>query len=352
MTHQLSYTNGRADFFELGEKVTAWHNEGVALSQGTPFADALAAGNLLYPVEKQIVYRRTEKGDILCETGAVTVRTDKDIELGVVGADYSVIQNADAFAVIEPLLQEGSLRLECGGVLRDGADAWVLAQISLGIFPAEIQEQLLASSIGKYLLVRTNHTGRANCSVTETDIRVVCANTLGLVESGNFKSQASVQHRGDATGRVKTSLELVVGGIVERTADFLARYNALKAITLDEARWQTQVADVVQRDPRSFADFDAKSPQADATVARYEAKRNRIHALWTEGDGHTGDGSAWEAYNGVAQAVDHDTDIFGVRSSRVRQLVPGGRLYGIKDNVFKSLLQGTEVADPLFTDVE
>lgn len=346
MAHELSFTNGRADYFELGEQVTAWHREGVALPTNTPFADALAAGNLLYPVEKQPVYRTAVDpavgSHVVCERGAVTVRTDTNVELGVVGADYSVVQNAEAFGLIAPLLDEGSLRLECGGVLRQGADAWVLAQISLGVFPPELQEKLLSSAIGKYILVRTNHSGRSCASVTETDIRVVCANTLGMVEAGAYKSQASIEHRGKAAERLGIAWSVILQGIVQRTSDFLARYEALKGLSLAEQTWQRVVADVVQRDPRERFDFDAKGPQADNVIARFQERRERIHQLWFEGDGHSGDGSAWEAYNGVAQSVDHDREIFPVRESRVRQLMPGGRLYGIKNDVFESLMKVTE----------
>lgn len=343
MSHELSFTNGRADFFELGERVTAWHKEGVALPLNTPFADALAAGNLLYPVEKQPVYRTTaplgETDKIRqCITGAVTVRTDRDIELGVVGADYTVIQNAEAFAIVEPLVDNGTLRLETGGVLRDGADAWVLAQLNRTVLPDELQGALVEAGIAKYLLVRTNHTGRANASVTETDVRVVCANTLGMVEAGAFKTQASVQHRGDAAGRMATAFDMVLKGIVTRTESAMARYMALRTLHIDEAQWQRHVMDVVQVDPRTRVDFDPKSPMADNTVRRYDEKRDILKALWTEGRGHIGDGTAWEAYNGVAEAVDHEPDVFPVRASRVRQLLPGGRLYDLKDRVAESLL--------------
>lgn len=344
MSHELSFTNGRADFFELSDGVlTAWHQEGISLPRNAPLEVALAAGNLLYPVAKEPVFRQLADGSFLtCASGAVTVRSDRNLELGLVGADYSVVQNAEAFALLQPLLDNGSLRLETGGVLRDGADAWVLAQINLGIFPEELRDKLLQQAIAKYVLVRTNHTGRANASVTETDVRVVCANTLGMVEDGSFKSQAAVQHRGDAAGRLDKAFTLVLGGMVRRAQDFLARYEALQSLQLDAPSWQRRVMDVVQRDPRERADFDAKSPQADATVARYEEKRVELHRLWSEGDGHQGDGSAWEAYNGVAQAVDHNKELFPVRASRVRQLIPGGRLYGIKDAVFGSLLELAE----------
>lgn len=339
MAHELSFTNGVADFFEIGER-SAWHREGVALPVGTSFTDALAAGNLLYPVEKQTAYRKLSDGSVVAlESGAVTVRTDTDKELGMVGADYSVVQNEKAFSLIRPLLEDGSLRLETGGVLRNGADAWVLAQINLTAFPSEISEKLHKEAIAKYLMVRTNHTARANASVTETDVRVVCANTLGMVERGDYRASASVKHRGDASGRLDVAFKLVLGGIVQRTSDFLSRYDALHSRILTEKEWQTLVMDKVQGDPRTFADFDPKGSHSDSVVARYTEKRNALFNLWHNGKGHVGDNSAWEAYNGVVEAIDHNVgDLFPTRTSRARQLMPGGRLFSVKDEVYQSLL--------------
>lgn len=344
MAHELNFTNGRADFFEIGDQVTAWHKEGIALPAGTGLQAALAGANMVYEVEKQPVYRLggalTDRDHVWyeCETGAVTVRKDTGRELGVVGSDYSVVQNSEAFGMLEPLMDAGSLRLECGGVLRGGADAWVLAQLNRAAFPQEVQDAL-KGEIAKFILVRTNHTGRSNASVTETDVRVVCANTLALVEGGAYRTQASVIHRGDATGRLQLAAQSVLTGIVQRTIDTIARYRRLQGLILNEAQWESRVMDVVQRDPRILEDFKADSMQSAAVIGRYEAKRDELHTLWFKGRGHTGDSSAWEAYNGVAEAIDHRADLFPVRSTRVQQLMPGGRLAGIKEAVFNSLLE-------------
>jgi hypothetical protein len=53
-------------------------------------------------------------------------------------------------------------------------------------------------------------------------------------------------------------------------------------------------------------------------VNRYERKANEITRLWTEGDGHIGDHSAWEALNGAVQALDHDRDLFPTRAGSYR----------------------------------
>lgn len=345
MAHELNFTNGVADFFELGTQVTAWHREGRALPTGTGLQVALASANMLYEVEKQNVYRYSEKHSSpdhpiydRCVTGAVTVRKDTNVELGVVGSDYAVLQNIDAFGMLEPLLDRGAIRLETGGVLRAGADAWVLAQINNAMFPDEVRS-VLQGEIAKYILVRTNHTGRAAASVTETDVRVVCANTLAMVEAGGFKTNASIQHVGEVTKRMQLAFEQILSGIIVRTMETARKYEALRTLQISEPLWESLVMETVQRDPRLAIDFKADSIQAEAVVARYEAKRDALKHLWHHGRGHKGDSSAWEAYNGVAEAVDHRSDLFPVRSTRVQQLMPGGRLHDIKERVFNSLME-------------
>jgi hypothetical protein len=61
-------------------------------------------------------------------------------------------------------------------------------------------------------------------------------------------------------------------------------------------------------------------------------RRLRIKQLWTKGTGHTGDHSMWEAYNAVAESVDHDANLWRVRGSRTASLMDG-RLAGIKNRV-------------------
>ncbi len=45
MAHELSFTNGQADFFELGESITAWHGE-AEIVHGFDFSLVVALGNV------------------------------------------------------------------------------------------------------------------------------------------------------------------------------------------------------------------------------------------------------------------------------------------------------------------
>jgi hypothetical protein len=53
------------------------------------------------------------------------------------------------------------------------------------------------------------------------------------------------------------------------------------------------------------------------------ARRVELRRLWTAGEGHVGDHSAWEPYNALVQAVDHSETLFPVRGERTRSLLDG-----------------------------
>jgi hypothetical protein len=70
----------------------------------------------------------------VCPTPCATANAVTMFELGIVGPQYESLQNRDAFQVIEPWVDRGVLHLELGGVMRDGADAWLLGRFDLDLF--------------------------------------------------------------------------------------------------------------------------------------------------------------------------------------------------------------------------
>lgn len=139
MPADLTYTAGTADFLEVGIERSAWHREGHLIPPDreitVPAALALIHGD--YPVVRRpTFYAANIAGDELRESrhAYVTVRTDTGKELGSVGRSYAVLQNEDAFRALEPLGEEGVVLLETGGVLRSGADIWMLGRFAIERF--------------------------------------------------------------------------------------------------------------------------------------------------------------------------------------------------------------------------
>jgi phage/plasmid-like protein (TIGR03299 family) len=359
MSAELDYTNAQtvnnravANMFTV--KQTAWHRDGHVLTTAPRDIDAaltLINGN--YTVEKRpVTYTRTDGTTAESKLAFLTYRTDTDTELGSVGPIYQCVQGRDAMhATLSPMIDAGVLTLETGGVLREGADMWLLGKFNLSAFGPNAQE-VFGSEVEPYALVKVNHSGRRNNEIALTMIRVVCANTLGMVEGeidgghGESKS-ASVRHTGDATQKMIEGAEKVFGGLVAKCELVAKSYKMMKETQLTPSQFRALVlVPALGVHPTRRKGWNPEAKQADTVVNRYEKKGAEIVRLWTEGDGHTGNGSAWEAYNGLVQAVDHDSDMFPTKSGvyRSAQLMHG-YLRDMKDAASVELVKFAEEVD-------
>lgn len=355
MAHELEVVNGEASFLEVGARRSAWHQLGHLLPTPPANTEALyaAAPWLDYEVEKVPTYRMWGGDTIQNREAFVTVRTDTGTELGAVGRGYAPISNREAIdGSIAPLIDSGILRVETGGVLREGRDAWVLGRLDTERFGPIVRE-VFADEIVPYVLAAMNHSGRRVNTLALTPIRVVCANTLGIAESRMIAGRNSVgiRHTGDAGTRTVEAAQRLLGGLIERSEAVADTYRKLRLTRLDLAAFRALVL------LPAIGEHPTHRPEKKwtaAAVARYEARAGELVAYWTGGRGHKGDQSAWEAYNGVVEAIDHDATLFPTASDEGRiASLAHGRLRAKKDAVLRSLtshgrLGRTLAAEPAF----
>ncbi|HEU0299190.1 MAG TPA: DUF932 domain-containing protein [Longimicrobium sp.] len=345
MAHELTFNNGGAEMFSVRQ--TPWHREGHVLTAAPTYAEALRLAGLDFEVEMRPAYARktTDDGDeyfVPSDTARLVIRTDNEKELGSVGNWYTPLQNADAFRVLVPLLDAGILELETGGSLRDGADVWLLAKFNLDRFGPVVRE-VFADEVVPFGLIANNHNGRRGVLLQLTPIRVVCANTLGMAEAGARNGRAiTVRHTQGVEAGVVAAAETLFKGIVERYEVVAAQYRTLKAVALEEAEFRRMVLDVIAPHPLENPRFNPDGMMARSVVERAERKRTELTRLWTAGDGHTGDHSAWEAYNAATQALDHNADLWPTRGGvwRTASLLDG-QLGTMKMEVLNGLVSHT-----------
>jgi phage/plasmid-like protein (TIGR03299 family) len=298
-----------------------WGREGVVLNSSR-YEQALELAGLDYDVVKVPAYRErlhsAGDGYVESKTAFATVRADKDVELGIVGPQYEPLQNRDAFQVIEPWVDRGVLHIELGGVMRDGADAWLLGRFDLDLFGPVVQE-VFADQVVPYILVANNHDGRRSARIAETPIRIACANMLDMldreVKQGHGR-MVVVRHTSKAAERMLEAAAELLGAIVDRYEMLGKEYQLLKETKLDSAEFERLLLDPIAPDPREDPLWRPTNASSEAALERTLARRLELRRLWTAGDGHTGDCSAWEAYNALVQAVDHSEILFPVRNER------------------------------------
>lgn len=107
--------------------------------------------------------------------------------LGSVGGRYHIIQNKEAFGLLDRFMGDGSLLVETAGALDNGALAWMLARI-----PSEAFNNV-SDKISIYVLFTNSFNGTQTFSAQLVPIRVVCKNTLNMA-LGKARNRYAIRH--------------------------------------------------------------------------------------------------------------------------------------------------------------
>ncbi len=172
--HNLNFNNGKYSF--VSAKEPAWHKCGTILDHVFTAKEAIEFGGLDFIVEKQRLF--TERGLDVPDYFA-TVREDNRDVLGLVGKDYTIVQNRDVFSFFDQIVGEGKAIYETAGCLGKGGVLFITAKL-----PKEIVIGR-DGPIENYLVLCSSHDGSMAITAFFTPVRVVCQNTLNAAFNNN-----------------------------------------------------------------------------------------------------------------------------------------------------------------------
>jgi phage/plasmid-like protein (TIGR03299 family) len=180
MAHNLNYNEdtGKHSFFSVKEK--AWHGLGQIVEQYPTSAEAIQFAGLDYEVEKRPLFTNGLNNELAgtvmgihvpkteIPTYFATVRNDNNEVLGVVGKDYEVVQNVDAFTFFDAIVGGGDgIQYETAGALGKGERIFITAKLPgyIRVGNSDLIEQ--------YLFLTTSHDGFGSITAAFTPIRIV-----------------------------------------------------------------------------------------------------------------------------------------------------------------------------------
>lgn len=186
MAHNLNFNSrtGRYSFFSVKEK--AWHNLGQIIEQYPTSAEAIKHAGLDYEVVKSPLFTtgsniiETAQGIEIADSQLhvpnyfANIRTDNNAVLGVVGKDYHIVQNREAFNFFDAIVGGGDgILYETAGALGQGERIFITAKL-----PDYIRVGNGDDVTEKYIFLTTSHDGSGSITAAFTPIRIVCQNTL------------------------------------------------------------------------------------------------------------------------------------------------------------------------------
>ena len=303
MAHNLNYNEqtGKYSFFSVKEK--AWHGLGQIVEDYPTSAEALKFAGLDYTVEKRKLFTYDNANEAVSEMQIkipaikvpnyyATIRTDNETVLGVVGKDYEVVQNTDAFSFFDAIVGGEGMQYETAGALGNGEKVFITAKLPdyIKVGKNDLIEQ--------YLFLTTSHDGYGSITAAFTPIRIVCNNTLNAAMR-NHSNAFKIRHTANAKDRLEEAHKLM--GITSKLSEELEGiFNqwAKVRITDPEVKKLIQMALVpnkeVLQNIQAGKDDELSTCFKNMTDAAFEyAMTNETQQL------ETTKGSLFGAYNAV-----------------------------------------------------
>ena len=246
MAHNLNYNEetGKHSFFSVKEK--AWHGLGQIVEQYPTSAEAIQFAGLDYEVEKRPLFTNMLENDmdnghsfpkISVPGYYATVRNDNNAVLGVVGKDYEVVQNVDAFTFFDAIVGgDSGILYETAGALGKGERIFITAKLPgyIRVGNSDLIEQ--------YLFLTTSHDGFGSITAAFTPIRIVCNNTLNAALR-NHTNCIKIRHTANANDRLKQAHTLMaISGTIGTELESVFNHWANVRITDKEVKQLVQLA--------------------------------------------------------------------------------------------------------------
>ena len=220
MAHNINFNEqtGQHSFFSVKEK--AWHGLGQIVEGYPTSKEALQLAGLGITVEKRKLYTPCSTlinaaGELQANNLEVpdyfaTVRKDNETILGVVGKDYEVVQNEDAFSFFDAIVGGDGMQYETAGALGKGEKIFITAKLP-GYIKVGNEDY-----IEKYLFLTTSHDGSGSITAAFTPVRIVCQNTLNAAMH-NSSNTIKIRHTANVQDRLQEAHKVM--GISNKLAD-------------------------------------------------------------------------------------------------------------------------------------
>ncbi len=250
MAHNLNFNDrtGKYSFFSVKEK--AWHNLGQIVQVYPSSEEAIKFAGLDYEVEKSPLFTKVAgivensngiemiDSELEVSNYFANIRTDNNTVLGVVGKDYQIVQNREAFSFFDAIVggNDGIL-YETAGALGNGERIFITAKL-----PDYIRVGNGDDITEKYIFLTTSHDGSGSITAAFTPVRIVCQNTLNA-SLRNMSNVVRIRHTAGAKQRLEDAHKVM--GLANKLSNELeSTFNHWAKITVgdDEMKKLIQLA--------------------------------------------------------------------------------------------------------------
>lgn len=318
----------------VSANVAAWHNLGRVVDGAMSWAQAMEMANLDWTVAKRRLVNPLNAATQIDAFGIF--REDNNQYLGMVGSDYTPIQNVEQFSFLDAVMGvQGGAHYETAGALGNGERVFCLAKVENDFYIRGTDDLHKT-----YLLVANSHNGSMRLTATMTEVRVVCENTLTVALMGDAGKMLKVRHTKNAQRRLQQAESLIkAAGLT--SASIQEKLEALAHRRMTKASLKATIERL----------FPTNEKKGDITT-QAETKLIRVLELFEENDNNAIPqiaGTSYALLNAFTNYVDHESNtvVTKKRANRTEESIRSeNALFGgganFKNFVLDTLLETTK----------
>lgn len=292
MAHNLN-TNKKTGkvAFASGNGQVAWHGLGQIVDGSMTAKQAIELAQLNYDVVKVPILASmpNQSMDMVVPNQFATLRNDTNEVFGVVGSQYEIIQNVEAFNFFDNIVGEGAAIYETAGALGIGQKIFISAKMPNDIIRINGSDDITEM----YVVLTSSHDGSGSIVAMITPVRVVCANTLAIALQGST-NKVKIRHTKNAHIALQQASELLgITHVLKNELNECFNVLAKKVVT------DTEVKKLVSM---LFAGGGQKEDESTRILNIREEVLNSYYS----GVGQKNIlGTAWGVYNGITHYLSH-----------------------------------------------
>lgn len=260
-------------------RTATWTNIGYDIKKAKTVEEALKLSHLDYTVEKVPVF--LENGTPI--PGAFcTKKEDSTQTFGVVGKEFSIIQNIEGFDFINALVGEGLTFLKAG---ENKKMVWIIGQLPT--------IDILGDKVTPHVIFQNSHSGNTTLKATIAPLRIICQNQFNITFR-KADNKISLRHTSSIKERLHTAET-----VLAQNSIYLDAFKA-KAEEMASHKVSKKAVD-------SFLDgiFEIRPEFNPTQTRRVEEKRARFLAAYQAEDNQNFIGTQWGLVNAYTDYVTH-----------------------------------------------
>lgn len=325
MAHKINFNEqtGNHSFFSVQEK--PWHNLGQIVTDYPTSKEALVFAGLDYEVVKRKLFTHDgeiNKGmdflirDIEIPNYHATLRTDTNQVLGVVGKDYEIVQNVDAFSFFDSIVGGDGIQYETAGALGKGERIFITAKLPSYI---KVGKEDL---IEQYLFLTTSHDGYGSITAAFTPIRIVCNNTLNAAMR-NHSNSIKIRHTANAKERLALAHK-VMGISYQLSQELEGLFNQWTKIRITDAEVRKLIQMALAPNKETLQNLSTGKQEENSAYFEKMCESAFEYAMTNETQNmETTKGTLFGAYNAVTGYF-QNVRIYKDSETKLKSMMLGG----------------------------